>query len=158
MTMQKKGYKILSWNWFQLENNDVQAMIKVHPTYDLMEMALRNGNKLRLAIHSADQRYNGIYTGVIEMPAYVDPTEPIMYIVLYINWQGYPLETGYFTVLGEDNTMPKFMSGFQSKVGECIGCGPYKVTSNTPNRNNMFSRKVGSSENTVYKNWCNTNY
>lgn len=155
MTVIKKGYKILSWNSFMLENNDVHCVIKVHPTYELMEMALRNGNKLRLAVHCADERYNGIYTGVIEMPAYVDPENPIMYIVLYMLWQGFPLETGYFTILGEDNYMPCYMNQFQSKVAECVGCGPYKNTQNVPSRNNMFSRSVGS-QNTIYKKWCSS--
>jgi len=125
-------------------------MIKVHPTYELMESCLRNGNKLRIAISGADKRYCGIYYATVEMPAYVDSQNPIMYLILNDGWKGYPLETGYFTVLGEDNYMPCYVNGLQSKVAECMGCGPYENTKNVPNTVNMFSRSVGS-----YKNFDN---
>lgn len=149
-----KGYEILSWDWFQLKNNFVCPVIKIHPTFELMEVILRNNNKIRIAVHGADARYNGIFYGVVEQPAYSNPQNPILYLVLYSPWQGYPILKGYFSVLGQDDFIPDFIKQLQSEVDECIPCGPYSVSSNKPNMQNYYAKNRGST-NTFYKHLCN---
>lgn len=149
-----KAYKILSWNWFQMSNaEEFIPMIKVHPTFELMESCLRNGDKLRIAINDADQRYNGIYYCTVEMPSYIDPQEPIMYLMLYDRWKGYPIETGYFTVLGEDNDIPTYINKLQCDISNSINDGIYKNAQNLPSRHNMFSRN-SNGRNTYYQKLC----
>lgn len=149
MNKSQNAYKILSWNWFQMANaEEYIPMIKIYPTFELMESCVRNGNKLRIAITDADSRYNGIYYCTVEMPAYVDNKQPIMYLMLYDKWKGYPQETGYFTVLGEDNYIPQYINELQTKISNSIEYD----TKSLP-RNNMFL-KNSYSRNTYLHHMC----
>lgn len=146
-----KAYKILSWNFYMLPNNDVKPMIKVHPTYELMEAVNRNGNRLRIAVSNCDCRYNAVYYATIEQPEINNINEPIIYLVLNSYWAGFPLQEGYFTILGEDY-MPSYLDPFVEKV-HSASKEPFLNTTNVPSRNNPFSRSVGS-QNTIYKKIC----
>lgn len=151
-----RAFKILSWDWFQLKNEMVCPMLKVHPTFELTEILLRNNNKVRIAITGCDARYVGVYYATAEYPSYNDPSAPIVYLVLNYAWQGYPLNTGSFAVLGEDTFVPTHIQQFQSKVDQaCATCGPYLTHSNKPNHCNLFNPKDGLSSKTVYSNICN---
>lgn len=150
-----RAYPLLSWDWFQLKNEATVPMVKVHPTFELMEILLRNNNKIRIAVTGADARYNGIYYAVAEYPAYSDPNKPTLYLVLYSQWYGYPLEKGYFTVLGEDTFIPTHIKELQSKVSDYVSCANSNATKNVPTTQNAFARSVGSYD-TQYKFLCNT--
>lgn len=150
----QRAYAILSYDWFQLKNEFLGIMIKVKPTFELMEILLRNNNHVKIAITGADARYNGIYSAVAEYPAYVDSQNPVVYLVLYSPWAGYPILKGFVSFLGQDTHVPKYMMAFQSKVGEASACcGPYQLSSNRPNYQNSFVDNSGSYD-TVYRAMC----
>lgn len=121
------GRKIESWDNYVTRGDFFQIMIKLKMDAQLAEELARNNYKLRVAVKDADTRYNGVYYAVAEFPNYNDPSDPVVYLVLWDTWKGYPSKLGYVATLGQDQ-FPGHISNWQTEVSIAKGCGIYAST------------------------------
>lgn len=119
--------KILSWDSFVSKPKNVftqnyHSMIKINVTDTLLENIRSNNGMLQIAVVDADTRYCGVYYGVCVVPkTQHQPNEPIIYVILWDNWKGYPLETGYVTIL-KNQPIPTYIKEFHKVLSNNLDC------------------------------------
>ena len=122
--MPLQARRIESWDLYVTRGDFFQIMIKMKMDVELAEILQRNNYKLRVAVNDADPRYCGVYYAVAEFPSYNDPCNPVVYLVLWDVWRGYPYEKGYLTILGQEQ-FPGHVNNWQSEVKQATKCGPF---------------------------------